>query len=151
MNMKKLFWKSLTFVLALSMATILFALPSCKSLDSVQCTIDSVHHNSVSQLSTVNSHLSTVHDSIVYRERIVHDTVFITKEVYRDKQLSTLNSQLSTIADTIHVVEYRDRVVDHPPERYIPPFYKRCTIILWIILAAGVMWIVGKWYIKSRL
>ena len=149
--MKRLFLKSLTFVLALSMATILLALPSCKSLDSVQCTIDSVHHNSVSQLSTVNSQLSTVHDSIVYRERIVHDTVFITKEVYRDKQLSTLNSQLSTIADTIHVVEYRDRVVDHPPERYIPPFYKRCTIILWIILAAGVVWIVGKWYIKSRL
>ena len=133
------------------MATILLALPSCKSLDSVQCTIDSVHHNSVSQLSTVNSQLSTIHDSIVYRERIVHDTVFITKEVYRDKQLSTLNSQLSTIADTIHVVEYRDRVVDHPPERYIPPFYKHCTTILFIILAAGVVWIVGKWYIKSRL
>ena len=149
--MKRSSLKSLTFVLALSMATILLALPSCKSLDSVQCTIDSVHHNSVSQLSTLNSQLSTVHDSIVYRERIVHDTVFITKEVYRDKQLSTLNSQLSTIADTIHVVEYRDRVVDHPPERYIPPFYKRCTIILWIILAAGVVWIVGKWYIKSRL
>ena len=141
MNMKKLFWKSLTFVLALSMVTILLALPSCKSLDSVQCTIDSVHHNSVSQLSTLNSQLSTVHDSIVYRERIVHDTVFITKEVYRDKQLSTLNSQLSTIADTIHVVEYRDRIVDHPPKRYIPPFYKRCTIVLWIIIALGIVYL----------
>ena len=140
--MKRSSLKSLTFVLALSMATILLALPSCKSLDSVQCTIDSVHHNSVSQLSTVNSHLSTVHDSIVYRERIVHDTVFITKEVYRDKQLSTLNSQLSTIADTIHVVEYRDRVVEHPPERYIPPFYKRCTIVLWIIIALGIVYLI---------
>ena len=149
--MKRSSLKSLTFALALSMATILLALPSCKSLDSVQCTIDSVHHNSVSQLSTLNSQLSTIHDSIVYRERIVHDTVFITKEVYRDKQLSTLNSQLSTIADTIHVVEYRDRVVEHPPERYIPPFYKHCTTILFIILAAGVVCIVGKWYIKSRL
>ena len=151
--MKRSSLKSLTFTLALSMATILLALPSCKSLDSVQCTIDSLHHSKVSQshLSTVNSQLSTIHDSIVYRERIVHDTVFITKEVYRDKQLSTLNSQLSTVADTIHVVEYRDRVVDHPPERYIPPFYKHCTTILFIILAAGVVWIVGKWYIKSRL
>ncbi|MBR5443130.1 MAG: hypothetical protein IKV22_01920 [Paludibacteraceae bacterium] len=117
-------------------------LASCKSLDSVQCTIDSVHHNSVSQLSTVNSQLSTIHDSIVYRERIVHDTVFITKEVYRDKQLSTLNCQLSTIADTIHVVEYRDRVVEHPPERYIPPFYKRCTIVLWIIIALGIVYLI---------
>ena len=149
--MKRSSLKSLTFVLALSMVTILLALPSCKSLDSVQCTIDSVHHNSVSQLSTLNSQLSTVHDSIVYRERIVHDTVFITKEVYRDKQLSTVNCQLSTVADTIHVVEYRDRVVEHPPERYIPPFYKHCTTILFILLAAGVVCIVGKWYIKSRL
>ena len=124
------------------MATILLALPSCKSLDSVQCTIDSVHHNSVSQLSSLNSQLSTIHDSIVYRERIVHDTVFITKEVYRDKQLSTLNSQLSTIADTIHVVEYRDRIVDHPPKRYIPPFYKRCTIVLWIIIALGIVYLI---------
>ena len=117
-------------------------LASCKSLDSVQCTIDSVHHNSVSQLSTLNSQLSTIHDSIVYRERIVHDTVFITKEVYRDKQLSTLNCQLSTVADTIHVVEYRDRVVEHPPERYIPPFYKRCTIVLWIIIALGIVYLI---------
>ena len=117
-------------------------LASCKSLDSVQCTIDSVHHNSVSQLSTLNSQLSTIHDSIVYRERIVHDTVFITKEVYRDKQLSTVNCQLSTVADTIHVVEYRDRVVEHPPERYIPPFYKRCTIVLWIIIALGIVYLI---------
>ena len=117
-------------------------LASCKSLDSVQCTIDSVHHNSVSQLSTLNSQLSTIHDSIVYRERIVHDTVFITKEVYRDKQLSTANCQLSTVADTIHVVEYRDRVVEHPPERYIPPFYKRCTIVLWIIIALGIVYLI---------
>ena len=117
-------------------------LASCKSLDSVQCTIDSVHHNSISQLSSLNSQLSTVHDSIVYRERIVHDTVFITKEVYRDKQLSTVNSQLSTIADTIHVVEYRDRIVDHPPKRYIPPFYKRCTIVLWIIIALGIVYLI---------
>ena len=117
-------------------------LASCKSLDSVQCTIDSVHHNSVSQLSTLNSQLSTVHDSIVYRERIVHDTVFITKEVYRDKQLSTVNCQLSTVADTIHVVEYRDRVVEHPPERYIPPFYKRCTIVLWIIITLGIVYLI---------
>jgi len=82
-------------------------LASCKSLDSVQCTIDSVHHNSVSQLST-------------------------------------LNSQLSTIADTIHVVEYRDRLVEHPPERYIPPFYKRCTIVLWILIVGIVLYAIRR-------
>ena len=141
----------ISFMRYLSSLLFFFLLVSCKSVDSVQCTIDSVHHNSVSQLSTVNSQLSTVHDSIVYRERTIHDTVYITKEVYRDTHNSSLIAHNSTQADTVRVVEYRDRVVEHPPERYIPPFYKHCTTILFIILAAGVVYMVGKWYIKSRL
>ena len=32
-----------------------------------------------------------------------------------------------------------------PVVRYIPPFYKRCTTILWIILAVGVVYIISKW------
>ena len=91
------------------------------------------------------------HDSVIYRERTIHDTVYITKEVYRDTHNSSLIAHNSTQADTVRVVEYRDRVVESPPERYIPPFYKHCTIILFIILAAGVVYMVGKWYIKSRL
>ena len=133
--MKKSSLKSLTFALALSMATILLALPSCKSHSSVQCTVDSLQSKvSQSQLSTVNYHLSTaIRDSVIYRERTIHDTVYITKEVYRNRLHSTLNSQHSTIADTVHIVEYRDRVIEHPPERYVPKFYKWCTIILWAI------------------
>ena len=91
------------------------------------------------------------HDSVVYRERTIHDTVYITKEVYRDALNSKFKIQNSTKTDTVILTEYRDRVVEHPPERYIPPFYKHCTTILFIILAAGVVYIVGKWYIKSRL
>ena len=26
-----------------------------------------------------------LHDSVIYRERTVHDTVYVTKEVYRDR------------------------------------------------------------------
>ena len=151
--MKKSSWKSLTFALALSMATILFALPSCKTLDpAIVASATSVAstathtHDTIVQRDTLYRH-----DSVIYRERTIHDTVYITKEVYRDRLHSTLNSQHSTLTDTVVVTEWREKVIDHPPRKYIPPFYKHCTIILFIILAAGVVYMVGKWYIKSRL
>ena len=122
------------------MVMTILALPSCKSHSSVQCTVDSLQSKvSQSQLSTVNYHLSTaIRDSVIFRERTIHDTVYITKEVYRDKQLSTLNSQLSTISDTVHIVEYRDRIIEHPPERYVPKFYKWCTGLLLAILVLAI-------------
>ena len=124
-------------------------LPSCKSVRSVESLKSNVESQEVhdSQLSTFDIQHSALRDSIIYRERTIHDTVYITKEVYRDQRLSTFDIQHSTKADTVVVTEYRDRVVEKPPEKYIPPFYKRCTTILFIILAAGVVWIVGKWYI----
>ena len=91
------------------------------------------------------------HDSVIYRERTIHDTVYITKEVYRDRLEARGERQKAVRTDTVVVTEYRDRVVEHPPERYIPPFYKHCTTILWIILAAGIVYIVCKTYIKFRL
>ena len=84
------------------------------------------------------------HDSVIYRERTIHDTVYITKEVYRDRLHSTLNAQHSTLADTIHIVEYRDRVIEHPPERYVPKFYKWCTIALWAVLALAIGYVCIK-------
>ena len=92
-----------------------------------------------SQLSTFDIQHSALRDSIIYRERTIHDTVFVTKEVYRNQRLSTFDLQHSTKADTIHIVEYRDRVIELPPERYVPKFYRWCTIALWAIglLAMG--------------
>ena len=139
--MKKLYWKSRTLLLALSMGIILLASTSCKSVSSVESLMSNVESQEVhdSQLSTFDIQHSTLRDSIILRERTIHDTVYITKEVYRDRLHSTLNSQLSTLADTIHIVEYRDRVIEHPPERYVPKFYRWCTIALWAIglLAMG--------------
>ena len=149
--MKKSFSKSPTFALALSMGIILCALPSCKSLDLSDTYHSSLiahnsHHDTVIQRDTVYRH-----DSVIYRERTVHDTVYVTKEVYRDRLEARGERRKAERNDTVVVTEYRDRVIEHPPEKYVPKFYKWCTIILFIILAAGVVWIVGKWYIKSRL
>ena len=126
---------------------------SCKSLDTTTL------HHATQHYTTLHNAVDTVvvrdsvvlRDSVIWRERTIHDTVYITKEIYRDAHHSSLIAHNSTKADTVVVTEYRDRVIEHPPEKYIPPFYKHCTVILFIILAAGVVWIVGKWYIKSRL
>ena len=127
-------------------------LVSCKSLDSSQFTVDSLYSQRVSHadLSTINYQLSTARDSIVYREKVVHDTVFITKEVYRASQLSTVNSQLSTHSDTVIVTEWRDRIIEKPPERYIPRFYRWCTGLLWAIGLLAIGYWLLKWWLKCR-
>ena len=122
------------------MATIPLALPSCKSLDPA------IVASAASMASTATHTHDTLilcdtlyrHDSVIYRERTIHDTVFVTKEVYRNQRLSTFDLQHSTKADTIVVTEYRDRVIEHPPERYIPAFYKWCTIALWAIVLLAI-------------
>ena len=118
------------------MAMTILVLPSCKSLEpaivasATSSASAATHtHDTIVQRDTVYRH-----DSVIYRERTIHDTVYVTKEVYRDRLHSTLNSQLSTLADTIHIVEYRDRVIEHPPEKYVPKFYKWTTALLFILL-----------------
>ena len=82
------------------------------------------------------------HDSVIYRERTIHDTVYVTKEVYRDRLEARGERRKAERNDTIVVTEYRDRVIEHPPEKYVPKFYKWCTIILFIIFAAGIVYII---------
>ena len=84
------------------------------------------------------------HDSVIYRERTIHDTVYITKEVYRDRLEARGERQKAVRTDTVVVTEYRDRVIEHPPERYVPKFYKWCTIILWAIAAIAAMVVIGR-------
>ena len=116
------------------MATILLALPSCKSLDPAH-------------LSTVNSQLSTVthshdtliiHDSIFVREYVAGDTVFRDRIQYRDRWRTQI------IHDTIIRTDSITQVIEHPPERYVPKFYKWCTIILWAIAAIAAMVVIGR-------
>ena len=134
------------------MGIILLALPSCKSVSSVESLKSNVESQEVhdSQLSTFDIQHSTLRDSIIYRERTVHDTVYITKEVFRNQRLSTLDIQHSTKADTVRVVEYRDRVIEHPPEMYVPKFYKWCTIILWLVSFVLVGYKLMRYYLMRR-
>ena len=126
----------------------ILVLPSCKSLDPTTL------HHATQSYTTLHNVVDTLmlrdtvyrHDSVIYRERTIHDTVYITKEVYRDALNSKFKIQNSTKTDTIVVTEYRDRVIEHPPERYVPKFYKWCTGLLWAIglLAIGY-WALKRW------
>ena len=137
--MKKSSLKSLTFILALSMVMTILALPSCKSLD----LSDTYHSTLNSQHSTLTDTVVqrdsvVLHDSVIYRERTIHDTVYVTKEVYRDAHHSSLIAHNSTKTDTVVVTEWREKVIEHPPERYVPKFYKWCTIVLCAIIALAI-------------
>ena len=131
---------------------LVFACVSCKSLDpTIVTSATSTASATIRTHDTVVQRDSVVlHDSVIYRERTVHDTVYVTKEVYRDRLEARGERLKAERKDTVVVTEYRDRVIEHPPEKYVPKFYKWCTIILFIILAAGIVYIATKWYIKLR-
>ena len=151
--MKKSFLKSLTILLVLSMAMTILVLPSCKSLDpaivasaaSVASTATHTH-DTIVQRDTLYRH-----DSVIYRERTIHDTVYVTKEVYRDRLEARGERQKAVRTDTVTVTEYRDRVIEHPPEKYVPKFYKWCTGLFWAIGLLTIGYWLLKWWLKCRL
>ena len=122
---------------------------SCKSLDpaivasATSSASAATHtHDTIVQRDTVYRH-----DSVIYRERTIHDTVYVTKEVYRDRLEARGERQKAVRVDTVTVTEYRDQVVQLPPERYVPKFYKWCTGLLWAI---GLL-VIGYWALKRWL
>ena len=148
--MKRLSLKSLTLLLALSMATILLVLPSCRSLEVVSSSEvqDVQKFRSVDTVVVRDSVYR--HDSVIYRERTILDTVYITKEVYRDRLEARGKRQKAVRTDTVVVTEWREKVIELPPERYVPKFYKWCTALLWAIGLLTIGYWLLKWWIKCR-
>jgi hypothetical protein len=74
-----------------------------------------------------------VRDSVFVREVMKGDTVYLTRVEWRDRWRTRM------VHDTIVRTDSIVQVIEHPPERYVPPFYKWCTIALWAIglLAIG--------------
>ena len=105
------------------MAIILLVLPSCKSVEAV--TSDT-HHSS---LIAHSSHHDTVviRDSVYVREVQRGDTVYLTRVEWRDRWRTRVER------DTVVDVRVEKEVVQLPPERYVPKFYKWCTALLWVI------------------
>ena len=77
-----------------------------------------------------------------------HDTVYVTKEVYRDRLEARGERRKAGRNDTVVVTEYRDRVIEHPPEKYVPKFYKWCTIAFWVIVLLAMGYGIVRWRMR---
>ena len=133
MNMKKSSSKSLTFALVLSMGIILSASQSCRCHE--HCS--SVVQNGSELFSIVRSvDTVVVRDSVFVSERLRGDTVYLTRVEWRDRWRTRI------VHDTVVKTDSITQVIEHPPERYISPFYKRCTIALWVAIALSVLYVI---------
>ena len=126
--------KSRSLMLILSMMCLI--LVSCRSLEP---TISGTHNLS---LIAHTSHHDTVvlRDSVFVSERQRGDTVYLTRTEWRDRWRTRVER------DTVVDVRVEKEVVQLPPERYVPPFYKRCTVALWAIIALVIgYWAMRRW------
>ena len=122
-------------------------LVSCRSVDSVQefrgsylgrprtsiCWRKWAEMQQFRSIDTV-----VLRDSIFIREMQKGDTVYLTRTEYRDRW--RIQIQRDTIIDT----QYVEQIIEKPPERYIPRFYKISTAILYILIALIIVFIVIK-------
>ena len=85
-----------------------------------------------------------VRDSVFVSERQKGDTVYLTRVEWRDRWRTRIER------DTVVDVRIEKEVVQLPPERYVPPFYKRCTIAFWAIVAVATIVVIGRFAIGRR-
>ena len=72
-------------------------------------------------------------DSVYVREVLKGDTVYLTRTQYRDRWRTRL------MHDTIRDTQIVEKVIEKPPERYVPKFYKWCTGILFALVLCGII------------
>ena len=86
-----------------------------------------------------------LHDSVFISERQRGDTIYLTRTEWRDRWRTRIER------DTVVDVRVEKEVVQLPPERYIPKFYKWCTGLLFAIgLLAMGYWLV-RLYLRRYL
>lgn len=105
----------------------LSALPSCRSVEAINTNLSTLDIRHSVHTDTV-----VVHDSVFVREMIKGDTFYITRVEWRDRWHTRVER------DTVVDVRVEKEVVQLPPMRYVPKFYKRCTWALWIIVVLAI-------------
>ena len=121
----------------LSSLLFFFLLVSCKSHEVVGRS----EVQDVQKFRSVDT--VVVRDSVFVSERQKDDTVYLTRVEWRDRWRTRIER------DTVVDVRIEKEVVQLPPERYVPPFYKRCTIALWVIIALVIgYWAMRRWAMR---
>ena len=128
--MKRLFWKSATFVRVLSMGIIILASVSCSSTKSMPV----VQSNDTTSFIQRSARVDTFYlrDSVFVSEKMRGDTVYLTRVEWRDRWRTRVER------DTVMDVRVEKEVVQLPPERYVPKFYRWCTGLLLAILVLAI-------------
>ena len=83
-----------------------------------------------------------VRDSVFVREVMKGDTVYLTRVEWRDRWRTRM------VHDTIVRTDSIVQVIEHPPERYVPKFYRWCTIALWAIGILAIGYGLLRWRVK---
>ena len=103
---------------------LVFFFLSCRSLEP---TISDTHNLS---LIAHTSHHDTVvlRDSVFISERQRGDTVYLTRTEWRDRWRTRIER------DTVVDVRVEKEIIELPPQRYVPKFYKTSTILFYLSL-----------------
>ena len=121
----------------LSSLFLFFLLVSCKSFDPT-----TLHHATQHYTTQHNVTHDTVylHDSVYVSERQRGDTVYLTRVEWRDRWRTRVER------DTVMDVRVEKEVVQLPPERYVPKFYRWCTGLLFALLT----WVAVRWWLRTK-
>ena len=106
-----------------------------------------VQNNDTTSFIQRSTSVDTVYlrDSVFVSEKQRGDTVYLTRVEWRDRWRTRVER------DTVMDVRVEKEVVQLPPERYVPPFYKRCTIAFWAIGILAIGYGALKWWLRRRL
>ena len=121
----------------LSSLFLFFLLVSCKSHDVPRLAQMNTDRHQIHILQRADT--IVVRDSVFVSERQRGDTVYLTRTEYRDRWRTQI------VHDTIVRTDSIVQVIEHPPERYIPPFYKRCTAVFWTLMALLLLYVLIKY------
>ena len=99
--------------------------------------------DTITLIQTINT-IDTIyrHDSVFIREVQRGDTIYRDRVEYRDRW------RIRQVHDTIRDTQYITQTIDHPPEKYIPKFYKWCTILFFVVCFAFVLIFILKLRIR---
>ena len=115
--------KSRSLMIILCMMCLFFL--SCRSLDPSLYTIhcDSVAYTIHQSVDTI-----VVRDSVFISERQRGDTIYLTRTEWRDRWRTRIER------DTVVDVRVEKEIIELPPQRYVPKFYKTSTILFYLSL-----------------
>ena len=114
---------------------LVVVLLSCKSVE----VVDRSEVQDVQKFRSVDT--VVVRDSVFVSEKMRGDTVYLTRIEWRDRWRTQI------VHDTIQDTQVIEKIIEQPPERYVPKFYKWCTVILFALLAL----VAARWWLKRKL